>query len=153
MTRDSRLARHCYRTVTTTQCQGASLCVHPQLCTTFVNVCAADLKSHLLCWMLESLVRDMEVASAHPVCTGMVTLFPVSQSSTSSAVMPGCHLCITIALEVVSQMTTMAFTAPCAQHHSKRHSISDGVSQQCPTKQGQVQILKLRIGKMSGLLI
>ncbi len=59
----------------------------------------------------------MGVANAYPVCTGMVTLFPVSQSSTSSAVMPGCHLCITIALQVVSHMTTMAFTAPCVQHH------------------------------------
>jgi len=102
--------------------------------------------------MLESVVTDIEMPSAHPVCTGMVRLFPVSQSSTSSAVMPGCHLRITIALEVVSQMTTMAFTAPCAQHHGKRHSISYvyvyvyvyvHVSQQCPFKQNQVHILNV----------
>ena len=95
-----------------------------ELCTSFVNVCTTDLRSHLLCWMLESVVTDIEVARAHPVCTGMVTLFPVSQSSTSSAVMPGCHLCIAIAPEVVSPINhhgihcTMC-TAPQqkTQHH------------------------------------
>jgi len=92
ITQEDRLIRCCYRIMATMQCHCASLCVHPQLCTSFFNVCRADVNSHLQCWMLESVVTDIEMPSAHPVCTGMVRLFPVSQSSTSSAVMPGCHL-------------------------------------------------------------
>lgn len=127
-TQDCHLARSCRRTATvaTMQCQSASLCVDLQFSTVLVVVYRADLKSHVQCWTwCQVLILPVE---------GMVRLLPVSQSTTSSAVMLGCHLRTTIALLRLS--TKQSPSNDCMA--IARHNMAYRVLQQCPTKQGQM---------------